>query len=183
MPDDMVRISKFLSLVLRHKPQSIGLGLDEHGWAQVDELISKVNQAGVLLTPELLELVVENNNKKRFAFSEDGLKIRANQGHSIPVDLELEQKQPPEYLYHGTARRNIESIKAKGLLHGRRNHVHLSRDEETAFQVGRRHGSPMVLKVKAKEMEGKGYAFWLSVNEVWLTEHVPLEFIEFPRES
>jgi putative RNA 2'-phosphotransferase len=183
MTDDVVRISKFLSLVLRHKPHSIGLALDEHGWANVDDLISKANQAGIALTPELLDLVVEKNNKKRFSFSADRLRIRANQGHSIPVDLELEPQHPPEYLFHGTVRRNLASIKEKGLLHGRRNHVHLSIDEETAFQVGRRHGSPLVLKIKAKAMDAAGCQFWLSVNEVWLAEQVPVEFIEFPEES
>jgi putative RNA 2'-phosphotransferase len=183
MSNDVVRISKFLSRVLRHRPQSIGLTVDRHGWAQVDELIEKVNQARIALTPELLAEVVAANDKQRFAYSDDGLRIRASQGHSFPVDLELEPQPPPEYLFHGTARANLASIREQGLRHGRRNHVHLSKDEATAFQVGQRHGSPMVLKIRALAMEASGHPFWLSANGVWLTEQVPVEFIDFPAET
>jgi putative RNA 2'-phosphotransferase len=179
MSANLVRISKFLSLVLRHKPQTIGLVLDPNGWAGVADLIARVNRAGIALTPELLRQVVATNDKQRFAFSEDGLKIRASQGHSIPVELDLQPGQPPEWLFHGTARRNLASIRAQGLLRGQRNHVHLSADERTARSVGQRYGEPVVLPVRAGAMAAAGYPFFLSANGVWLTEQVPVEFIEF----
>jgi putative RNA 2'-phosphotransferase len=180
MDKELIRLSKFLSLVLRHQPQKIGLTLDTNGWAQVDELLAQVNRHGVALTPAVLEQVVRLNDKQRFAFSDDGLRIRASQGHSISVDLALEPVEPPAVLYHGTADRFIPSIREKGLLAGRRDHVHLSADEVTAVKVGRRHGRPVVLQVQAAEMHAAGHLFYLSANGVWLVGHVPAGFLLFP---
>lgn len=180
MDPHLVKTSKFLSLVLRHDPATIGLSLDQNGWADVDELIALANQRGKRLTRELLEIVVETNDKRRFAISPDGTKIRANQGHSVEVDLKLPAQEPPETLFHGTASRSLESIRMQGLLRGRRQHVHLSPDEATAIKVGRRHGNPVVLRVSAARMHGDGFAFYLSDNCVWLTEHVPSGYLVFP---
>jgi putative RNA 2'-phosphotransferase len=180
MPSNLVKTSKFLSLILRHKPDEIGLTLDEHGWANVAELIRLANQHGTPLTRSLLEQVVAENDKQRFALSDDGQRIRASQGHSVEVDLALTPVQPPDVLYHGTASRSIESIRASGLHAGQRLHVHLSVDALTATKVGQRHGKPVVLLVRAGEMATAGHTFFLSANGVWLTEQVPTEFIEFP---
>jgi putative RNA 2'-phosphotransferase len=179
----LVRISKFLSLVLRHKPETIGLSLDQGGWARVDELIVASNRSGVPLDEGLLQEVVEQNDKQRFAFSDDGLRIRASQGHSIPVELGLEPLVPPEFLYHGTATRFLQSIRRQGLAPGRRNQVHLSPDERTAVRVGQRHGNPVVLTVQAGRMYANGFTFYLSANGVWLTERVPAEYIKFPNHT
>ncbi len=180
MDKRLTHSSKFLSRVLRHRPEAIGLSLDPRGWADVAQLLAQARRHGVALTPELLQEVVEQNDKQRYAFSEDKRRIRASQGHSIPVDLELEPTEPPEYLYHGTAARFMTTIKAHGLVPGRRNHVHLSADESTAVRVGGRHGSPIVLKVWAGLMHAAGYRFYLSANQVWLTEHVPVQYLDFP---
>lgn len=177
---ELVSKSKFLSRVLRHQPGLIGLKLDSHGWALVDDLLAQAQQYGVALTPEMLHAVVERNDKKRYSFNEAGTKIRANQGHSIRVDLDLNPIPPPEFLFHGTAARFIESIRQKGLLPGRRIHVHLSVDEETAQKVGKRHGSPLVLTVRSGDMYRAGHPFYLSANGVWLTTRVPPEFLTFP---
>lgn len=179
MAADLVWMSKFLSLVLRHKPEEIGLTLDGNGWASVEELVSLANQHGRRLTRPLLEQVVAENDKKRFAFSEDGQRIRASQGHSVEVDLALPPVEPPEVLYHGTASRFVDSIKAAGLHSANRQHVHLSLDVTTAMKVGQRHGQPVVLVVRAGEMAAAGHTFFLSANGVWLTERVPVEFITF----
>lgn len=179
MPDSITRTSKFLSFVLRHKPEAIGLTLDDTGWVEVDELITRANANGEKLTRELIERVVAENDKKRFTLSEDGKRIRAAQGHSVYVELGLSPKEPPEILYHGTATRFLDSIRAKGLIAGSRQHVHLSRDEATATKVGQRHGKPVVLRITAGEMLRAGNKFYLSENGVWLTESVPVEFIEF----
>jgi putative RNA 2'-phosphotransferase len=180
MTDDLVKISKFLSLVLRHKPQQIGLALDEHGWADVDDLIRCANEAGHRLTRPLLEQVVAQNDKQRFALSEDRRRIRANQGHSVPVDLDLPPCQPPDTLYHGTATQFVDSIREQGLGPGQRQHVHLSPDVASAVTVGQRHGKPVILPVRAREMWQAGYRFYRSPNHVWLTDGVPAEFIDFP---
>ena len=180
MADDVVKASKFLSLVLRHKPEEIGLTLDVNGWADVDELIRLVNRHGRKLNRSLLEQVVADNDKKRFAFSDDGTRIRASQGHSVEVDLALPPTDPPELLYHGTASRFVESIRAEGLHSAGRQHVHLSVDEVTATKVGQRHGKPVILVVRTGQMAAAGHRFYLSANGVWLTERVPVEFIEFP---
>jgi putative RNA 2'-phosphotransferase len=178
-PNEEIRNSKFLSLVLRHKPEEIGLTLDAEGWAFVDDLLKKSNQKGVPLTLDILTKVVANSDKKRFAFSDDLTRIRANQGHSVEVDLKLNPTTPPAILYHGTAERNIASIREKGLVKQARHHVHLSSKHETAHAVGKRYGAPVVLEVNALEMHNQGYPFFISKNEVWLTDHVPAKFINF----
>ena len=176
----LVRISKFLSLVLRHNPKSIDISLDHGGWTRVDELLGKANQVGVHLDATLLQQIVAQNDKQRFALSEDGLRIRANQGHSIPVDLGLEPLAPPEFLYHGTAIRHLPSIEKQGILPRNRNHVHLSPDRRTAINVGQRHGKPIVLSVQTGRMHRRGFEFYRSVNGVWLTDSVPVAYLTFP---
>lgn len=168
--------SKFISLILRHKPEAIGIKLDEHGWADVDELISGVS-ATRLFDMAMLEEIVATDEKRRYSFSEDKRLIRANQGHSVPVDVELRRVAPPEYLYHGTCERFVPSIEEQGLRRMSRLYVHLSSDTDTAMKVGARHGKPVVLRVSAGEMERDGYAFFLSENGVWLTESVPPKYI------
>ncbi len=180
MSPDLVKLSKFLSLVLRHQPEAIGLTLDENGWADVDALIELANKAGRRLTRPLLEQVVAENDKQRFALSADGRRIRANQGHSVAIDLALPPSVPPALLYHGTASRLVDSIRAEGLHAGTRQHVHLSLDTQTATKVGQRHGRPVVLIIRAGEMAAAGHEFFLSANGVWLTERVPVEFIDCP---
>lgn len=179
MTKNVVNISKFLSLVLRHKPEEIGLTLDANGWADVEELIEKVNRKAMKLDMETLEYVVDTNSKKRFAFNDDKTKIRASQGHSIGIDLGLAPVQPPEFLYHGTAKANVEEIKESGIVKRSRQHVHLSIDRETAHNVGSRHGSPHILTIKTFEMHNDGYKFYLSANKVWLTDEVPVKYIVF----
>jgi putative RNA 2'-phosphotransferase len=178
MVDSDKSISKFLSLILRHEPQRIGLVLDKHGWSDVSELLLKAADHGVALTLEQLKRIVAENEKRRFMLSGDGLRIRANQGHSVPVDLQLQKSVPPLKLFHGTALRNLQSIKEKGLLKGERHHVHLSADEETAMKVGQRYGKPIVIAVFAKLMAENGYDFFLSENGVWLTDQVPPAYLE-----
>ncbi|MCB8921494.1 MAG: RNA 2'-phosphotransferase [Ardenticatenaceae bacterium] len=180
MDHQLARYSKFLSLVLRHRPERIGLTLDDGGWADVTELLYKANAANVPLTPELLQQVVAENNKQRFAFNQDGTRLRASQGHSIPVDLGLTPVTPPPILYHGTATKYMASIQQQGLRPCRRHHVHLSGDGETAVAVGQRHGTPMVLIIQAEQMYQAGYAFYRSANGIWLTDHVPSTYIQFP---
>ena len=173
----LVRISKFLSLVLRHRPEYIGLQLDEAGWADVSQLLDGLRRRGVALSRQELQRVVLGNDKRRFSLSEDGSRIRASQGHSIPVDLGYEPSVPPEVLYHGTSSESVRSILRNGLRRGRRHDVHLSPDPETAVKVGRRHGRPVVLVVAAGEMHRDGCAFYLSENGVWLTDHVPPRYL------
>lgn len=173
-----MQISKFLSLVLRHAPETIGIELDENGWVAVDVLLAKMSAHNKTITPEMLQYVVENNNKKRFAFNPDGNKIRASQGHSVDIDPGYMPQQPPEILYHGTALKFRESILEKGILKQNRTHVHLSADTDTATNVGSRHGKPFIFKVKAGEMHRKSYAFFISENGVWLTDEVPSVFLE-----
>ncbi|MCP4139715.1 MAG: RNA 2'-phosphotransferase [Chloroflexi bacterium] len=180
MDRSLIKLSKFLSLVLRHRPQRIGITLDKAGWANVDELISAAKKAGMALTREKLELVVKYDNKERYALSSDGKLIRANQGHSIQVDLGLEAIIPPEILYHGTAKRFLPGIQQNGLQRKKSQYVHLSSDEKTAITVGQRHGQPVVLNIQAKKMHADGYKFYLSENGVWLTEEVPVAYLVFP---
>ncbi len=177
MDADLVRLSKFLSLVLRHQPQRLKLELDEAGWTDVDALLAAMQARGMAVDRARLERVVAENDKQRFSFSEDGTRIRANQGHSIPVELGLEPRTPPELLYHGTAERNLASIQSQGLVKGRRHAVHLSPDAETARKVGQRHGQPVVLVVQAGRMAAAGHVFTCSANGVWLTESVPPEYL------
>lgn len=180
MDKQLVKISKFLSLVLRHKPETIGLSLDHGGWARVEALLAAAKQAGVPLNREVLRQVVAQNDKQRFAFSEDHLMIRASQGHSIPVDLGLEPLIPPEFLFHGTATRFIPSIRQQGLIAKGRRQVHLSPDAHTAVKVGQRHGKPVVLTIQSGQMHERGFLFYCSANGVWLTDKVPVEYIIFP---
>jgi len=172
-----VHTSKFLSYVLRHRPDSIGIALDENGWVDVEVLLAAAERHGKRLSRQVLERAVAENDKKRFAFSEDGRRIRASQGHSVSVDLALEPIEPPELLYHGTVERFLESIREKGLVRGSRHHVHLSPDEATARKVGSRRGKPVILVVEAGRMHQAGYQFFRSANGVWLTESVPAEFL------
>ena len=169
--------SKYISLILRHKPDVIGITLDEHGWANVDELIAGVSKTHPL-NMSMLEQIVAEDEKQRYSFNEDKTLIRANQGHSIPVDVELEEKEPPEILFHGTGEKYVDSISKEGLIPKSRLYVHLSADEETAVKVGQRHGKPVVFKVKSGEMHRDGFKFYCSVNGVWLTKSVPVEYLE-----
>lgn len=180
MRERLVRLSKFLSLVLRHQPEKIGITLEAGGWTDVAELLRAAKAHGVALTLEELRRVVEENDKKRFAFSEDGSRIRASQGHSVEVELGYEPSPPPRVLYHGTVERFLPSIRASGLDRGRRHHVHLSADAETATKVGGRRGRAVVLEIEAERMHRAGHTFLRSANGVWLTEHVPPSFIKFP---
>ncbi len=171
------RISKFLSLVLRHEPEKIGLDLDEAGWANVKELIRKCNTRDFKLTNEILEEVVRTNAKKRFALSEDGQKIRANQGHTFDISHGYEPKQAPRTLYHGSATKNMTSILAEGIDKRLRHHVHLSEDLSTAIAVGKRHGTPVVFVIDSATMMDECYLFYQSDNNVWLTESVPAKYL------
>ena len=172
----LIRTSKYLSLVLRHKPEAANVHMDEAGWVKVADLIKGARRP---LDMELLEQVVAENNKKRFEFNDDKTLIRARQGHSIPVSLGYEPLEPPESLFHGTATKNLDAIREKGLLRMRRHAVHLSADLNTAINVGQRHGKPVVLVVKAREMWEAGGKFYLTDNGVWFTESVSPESIDF----
>ncbi|MBF0261207.1 MAG: RNA 2'-phosphotransferase [Magnetococcales bacterium] len=178
MATSITKLSRFLSYVLRHNPGSIGLVLDGHGWASVNDLIRLANKKGIQINRALLERTVAENDKKRFSFSDDEQRMRANQGHSVAVDLGLPTSIPPKLLYHGTSVHLIESIFATGLRPGNRQHVHLSNNIATAIKVGQRHGKTVsVLEIRAYEMYLENYKFFLSVNDIWLTKHVPKDFI------
>ncbi len=177
MQQQLKHISKLMSLVLRHKPETIGLQLDENGWANVQELIEKINASGTTVDAVTINMVVDTNDKKRFAFNEDKTKIRASQGHSIEVKLNLKTVLPPDILYHGTTDRFLESILKTGLTKQQRQHVHLSELLATAKTVGSRHGKPVVLTINAKAMAAAGFLFYLSENNVWLVDSVPVEYI------
>jgi putative RNA 2'-phosphotransferase len=172
------QISKFLSLILRHKPETIDIDLDENGWTNVETLLQKAKKKQPDLTLENLQHVVTTNAKSRFAFDETGTKIRANQGHSVEIDLGYSPKQPPEILYHGTGEKSVASILKSGLEKRNRHHVHLSADTETAKNVGARHGKPVILKVFAMKMWESGVIFYQSENEVWLVDGVEVGFLE-----
>ena len=174
---DSQQLSKFLSFVLRHKPDSISISLDSQGWVLIDELIAKSDASGTRFTREDLLHVVETSDKKRFSLSSDARMIRAAQGHSVAVDLGITPKEPPEILYHGTATRFVASIRAEGLKPGSRQQVHLSADEATAQRVGQRHGKPAVFKIEALNMHRQGFKFFLAENGVWLIDHVPPNFL------
>ncbi len=178
MDPTLVRASKFLSLVLRHRPEHVGITLDSAGWVAVDELLAAAQRTGFPLDRATLDRVVAENDKRRFAFSADRARIRASQGHSVGVDLGLEAQAPPDVLFHGTAARFLESIRSEGLKPGSRTHVHLSADEETARTVGRRHGSPVVLRVDAGAMHRDGHQFLCSENGVWLARAVPAVYLD-----
>lgn len=171
------KISRFLSLILRHAPETVGLTLEENGWVKVDDLIRACRRNGKEITLAELREVVAANDKKRFSFDAGGEKIRANQGHSVAVEIEFEKKTPPAILYHGTAEKNVSLIRSKGLQKMRRHHVHLSPDAETARRVGTRHGKPVIFEVDAAKMLENGCSFFVSANGVWLVENVPPQFL------
>ena len=178
--EETTKLSKFLSLILRHKPETIGITLDPHGWADAEELILKVNQTGrYALDRALLEEIVRTDNKQRYSFNEDHSRIRANQGHSVQVDVELEDKIPPDILYHGTGEKSVASILQQGLKPQSRLYVHLSPTPEVARQVGSRHGKPVVFRVDAGKMSADGTPFYLSKNGVWLVKEVPPQYLSF----
>lgn len=172
------KISKFLSLILRHQPEVVGLTLEENGWVSVKNLIKACADYGKPFTLDELKEVVETNDKKRFAFNEAETKIRANQGHSLEVEIEFEKKLPPEILYHGTAEKNVGVIFAKGLKKMSRHHVHLSTDTETAKKVGMRYGKPVIFQIDTAAMNAEGFEFFVSANGVWLVESVPPKFLK-----
>jgi putative RNA 2'-phosphotransferase len=174
----VVRISKYLSKHLRHSPEAIGLQLQIGGWVGVDDLLNAATKHGMRITRAELDEVVKRNNKQRFAFDETGQRIRASQGHSVEVDLQLDPQVPPNILYHGTARHTLDSILEKGLEKRSRHHVHLSVDRETATRVGSRHGVVVVLEVNAAGMQADGFEFFCSANGVWLTESIPPHYLE-----
>ena len=163
--------------MLRHAPETIHIQLDGQGWTDVKILIQNAKANNIQITTEMLQEVVAENEKQRFAFNEDGSKIRANQGHSVTVDLGYSPAIPPDILYHGTATHFLNSIYEKGLIKGKRHHVHLSADKETATKVGKRHGKLAIFEVHAKEMHEEGYLFYQSENGVWLTDNVPPKFL------
>jgi putative RNA 2'-phosphotransferase len=173
----LVRVSKYLSKHLRHEPERIGLTLEAGGWVGVDDLLAACREHRFPISREELEQVVVNNDKQRFAFDTTGSRIRANQGHSVDIDLGLEPAEPPGALYHGTGHRAVEAIEREGLRKMARHHVHLSADVPTARKVGARHGRPMVFVVDAAAMRGAGFAFYHSANGVWLVDRVPPEFL------
>ena len=169
-------ISKYIALILRHKPEAIGIALDEHGWADVNELIEGISKTHPL-TREMLEEIVRTDNKQRYSFNDDHSLIRANQGHSIPVDVELQRTEPPAVLYHGTGEKYVPSIMKEGLIPKTRLYVHLSTDIATALNVGKRHGRPVIFRIDARKMNEDGCAFFLSANGVWLTKSVPIKYL------
>ena len=177
MEKQLKHISKFMSLVLRHRPEEIGLTLDENGWANVEELINRMNAKGADANKAIIELIVATNDKKRFAFNEDKTMIRASQGHSIEVELDLQPTTAPDLLYHGTAERSVAGILQSGIQKQSRQHVHLSETIETAKAVGSRHGRPVIFIIDAKQMQADGLVFYLSANKVWLSDDIPSQYI------
>ncbi|HIH2840588.1 TPA: RNA 2'-phosphotransferase [Clostridioides difficile] len=172
------KLSIFISLILRHKPETIGIKLDDYGYADVNELIEKINNTGRNINIEILEQIVKEDNKQRYSFNDDRSKIRANQGHSINVNVELRELEPPKYLYHGTATRFLDNIKNEGIIKQSRLYVHLSRNIDIAVKVGKRHGTPVILKINTGKMYENGYKFYLSENNVWLCEYIPFKYVE-----
>jgi putative RNA 2'-phosphotransferase len=177
MDRHLVTVSKFLAKHLRHAPEALGLTLQPGGWVSVDDLLAASARAGFPIAYDELIECVETNDKKRFSFDDTGDLIRANQGHSVAVDLQLEEKQPPGVLYHGTVERFLASIRVEGLKKGKRHHVHLSKDVDTARKVGARRGQPVILRVDAGKMHAEGFRFFISVNGVWLTDSVPALYL------
>lgn len=171
-------LSIFISLILRHKPEAIHITLDKHGWANVEELLKGINKTGRKIDIEILEKIVSTDKKQRYSFNKDKTLIRANQGHSISVDVGLKEKQPPDLLFHGTSEENIDVLKEHGIKSMKRLYVHLSEDVETATKVGKRHGNPVVFVVLSKEMYEDGIKFYQSVNGVWLTEFVNPKYLK-----
>ena len=180
MSNNLTRKSKFLSLVLRHQPEKIGIRLDEAGWVAVAELLEGCRRAGHAITPDQLREIVRTSDKQRFALNDDGTRIRANQGHSVEVELGYEPATPPETLYHGTAEKYLASIRRDGLHKGKRHHVHLSERLDTASAVGQRHGLLVLLHVRSGDMHRAGIPFYRTPNNVWLTDDVPPQYLVFP---
>lgn len=172
-----IALGKFLSFILRHHPDTTGISLDENGWADVDDLLKGMKKTGRTIDKQILEQIVRENNKKRYSFNKDHTKIRANQGHSICVDVELKEEIPPNPLYHGTAERFLENIKKQGICRKTRQYVHLSSDKNTAISVGRRHGKPVILTIDTKSMVKDKIPFYLSENDVWLCEFVAWKYV------
>lgn len=172
-----VKLSRFLSLILRHKPEEIGLTLDNQGYLSVDELIEGINNTGRVIDKRILDEILSSDNKQRYSYDSTGTKIRANQGHSIEVDVGLLEKTPPATLYHGTSGKHIDDIMKHGLNKMTRTYVHLSEDYDTAVNVGSRRGAPVILKIDTAKMNEAGHEFYLSKNGVWLTDDVPAKFI------
>ena len=174
----ITHISKFLSLVLRHQPETIGIELDQNGWTDVDTLLKNSNSYGIKFEKETLKHIVETNSKKRFAFNETFDRIRASQGHSVEIELDYTSQKPPEILYHGTSEKSVQFILDTGLEKQSRQQVHLSTDIETAIRVGQRHGKPFVFKVLAEQMFNDKFEFFISDNGVWLTDNVPTKYLK-----
>lgn len=174
----LTQISKFLSLILRHQPETIGIQLDQNGWADVQILLEKANNYGIKFDREILNHIVATNPKKRFAFNDTADKIRASQGHSVEIELGYTNQKPPEILYHGTGEKSVQSILETGLERRSRQHTHLSGDIETAIKVGQRHGKPFVFKVLAEQMYNDNFQFFISDNGVWLTDNVPVRYLK-----
>lgn len=167
-----------MSLILRHKPEVIGITLDEHGWASVNDLICGIEKNNPGFNMDILEQIVRTDSKQRYSFNDDKSLIRANQGHSVNVDVELKEKEPPEYLYHGTGEKYVKSINQDGLIPKSRLYVHLSKDIKTAENVGKRHGKEVVYRINSGQMYRDGYKFYLSENGVWLKKEVPIKYLE-----
>jgi putative RNA 2'-phosphotransferase len=174
----LTQISKFLSLILRHQPETIGIQLDQNGWTDIQILLEKANNYGIRFDREILNHIVANNSKKRFAFNDAADKIRASQGHSVEIELGYTNQKPPEILYHGTGEKSVQSILDTGLERRSRQHTHLSIDIETAVRVGQRHGKPFIFKILAGQMYTDNFQFFISDNGVWLTDHVPPRYLE-----
>lgn len=176
---NLTNVGRYLCLILRHKPETVGITLDKHGWANVDNLVHGVSLSYPGFDKNVLREIVESDNKQRYSFNEDETLIRANQGHSIPVDVDLEEVAPPEYLFHGTAWKYVDAIEGTGLIPKSRLYVHLSGDIATAADIGKRHGEPLVLRIRSGEMYRDEFVFYKSTNGVWLTERVPVEYLEW----
>ena len=175
---NLTNLSRYMSLILRHKPEVIGITLDEHGWASVNDLICGIEKNNPEFNMDILEQIVRTDNKQRYSFNDDRSLIRANQGHSVNVDVELKEKEPPEYLYHGTGEKYVKSINQDGLIPKSRLYVHLSKDIKTAENVGKRHGKEVVYRINSGQMYRDGYKFYLSENGIWLTKEVPIKYLE-----
>ena len=175
---NLTNLSRYMSLILRHKPEVIGITLDEHGWASVNDLICGIEKNNPGFNMDILEQIVRTDSKQRYSFNDDKSLIRANQGHSVNVDVELKEKEPPEYLYHGTGEKYVKSINQDGLIHKSRLYVHLSKDIKTAENVGKRHGKEVVYRINSGQMYRDGYKFYLSENGIWLTKEVPIKYLE-----
>lgn len=182
MGKNCTKISKYISLILRHKPEVIGIELDRNGWCDIDALIEGINKSGELITRDILESIVINDDKQRYSIDNEKNRIRANQGYSISVDIELELRVPPTVLYHGTVGKFISSIKEQGLVKGQRQYVHLSQYSKTAVTVGKRRGIPIILEIDSKRIHEDDYKFYISSNNVWLCDHIPRAYIQFENE-